>query len=384
MIVCNPFVALIGGSGILLKDRFLRDNITGGRSKNDAKKQELNENLHKLADFLYDEDIIKDATEAPNTIVETPPVEVCDDKIKGESHVNIVINDTLPINKKTKKNIIFMDWDDTIYPTSHIIELEEGEVQPNDKYFKIYLKVMFKLMETVIDKASKLYIVSNASTGWLTDSMANTKFKDFVEKYKRRIEVISARDLHIDTTRSPIMWKQNVFVEKINQLKEKFPNDILNIVSIGDDKPEWVGIKRALKEHSNIYLKRIKCLYEPSLICFITQIECLSKIIKDVIKVEKNLDICFHIEQGKKMSVRFYRLGDISDVQIIDVSSFDTAKYITPYKKINAVGGENDVRSYHKFTQHKIMSDEDLLQIKQELMNDMKSAEKSVNISVKK
>jgi hypothetical protein len=224
--------------------------------------------------------------------------------------------------------VMFIDWDDTIFPTTYITCLEDSK-KSLDPFYGIYMQKVLIFLKRIIKTCDKVFIVSNGSTGWLDDCInKNSEFKQMLNK--DNVEVISSRDCYSKVNPSPIHWKHNVFLDSIKKVKQIHQNNSLNITCVGDDMCEWVGVKRAVKDEKNVCLKRVKLLEGPSLISFTTQLVLFTTIVEDIVKCKKVINACFHNKVDKQVN-KSNCLGTISDIDNINFSRCsESAKIITP------------------------------------------------------
>jgi hypothetical protein len=185
------------------------------------------------------------------------------------------------------KTIIFIDWDDTLFPTSYY----KSNLIDNKK-----LSSLDDILSTFLQKYQKnnnIFIISNASAEWLKKSiLLLPKTNDIVKMLK--IPIISARDTFIDKCELS-QCKEKTFQEIVKKY-DIFNN--YNIISIGDAHYEYVGLLKMNDYINNLnkkcLLKNIKFMANPSNDEVYDQLEVLTEILKNIIIHPKFVDIQLH------------------------------------------------------------------------------------------
>lgn len=115
---------------------------------------------------------------------------------------------------KTNENLVILDWDDTLFPTSHLNPVDEAHYdQLAAKYQKFLTEVenqAIKLLQNCL-KESKVVIITNAKKGWVEYSSSKfmPRLHSILMKY---VKVISARVEYEDQYPTDTMkWKELAF-----------------------------------------------------------------------------------------------------------------------------------------------------------------------------
>jgi hypothetical protein len=177
-------------------------------------------------------------------------------------------------------NLIILDWDDTLFPTSRFIEnkLNKSEL----KSIEIKLIAFFNK----INKLGRIFIVTNASNSWIDTSLNNLpKFKKIID----RSSIISAREKVSRYVDSPFLWKLSIFKNLVKNKKFK------SIISIGDAEYESRALASLHNNDDKKYLKVIRCMKNPNLDILSKQLVLLTKNIENIIKQKKHIDKSFEI-----------------------------------------------------------------------------------------
>jgi hypothetical protein len=187
------------------------------------------------------------------------------------------------------KTIIFIDWDDSLFPTSYYKKNLMNTTELNK------LDNILNTLLTSYQIDNNIFIVSNASSGWLKKSIELLpKTQDTM--IKNNIPVISARDAFIDK------YEINNCKEKTFQVIVKNYDNYnnFNIVSIGDAHYEYIGLIKIddyLKNTDKKYLlKNIKFINNPSYEDIINQLKLLNNILNNVITDSNYVDIHMNID----------------------------------------------------------------------------------------
>ena len=154
------------------------------------------------------------------------------------------------------KNLIILDWDDTLFPTSWIIKNNINiQSQPSlNKYIILFGRLdalLSKLLKNLLNH-SIVIIVTNANYKWITTAcsiLPNTK-----TIIKKRIQIISARDeLHDIIPKNFDIYKKIIFNRIVKNIIKK--NKLNNIISIGDAEYEYQALINLyhLRKKNNLY-----------------------------------------------------------------------------------------------------------------------------------
>ena len=184
------------------------------------------------------------------------PDKLSPDKLSPEKLVNY---ETI-IEVRPKVKIVF-DWDDTLFPTSWLIEINGGYNLVNNLYVEIKMKEYIPVLISTIKMAKSLgevIIITNARRYWVIDCLSFW-LKD-VKGFFDNITVISARDCFASflPEDNPTMWKCMAFDRELTNC------DMM--ISIGDSDAEKDGIKFAKEAtKTRIIIKTIKLVENPSI-----------------------------------------------------------------------------------------------------------------------
>lgn len=190
-------------------------------------------------------------------------------------------------------NIIIVDWDDTLFPTTW---LNTNEIKLSEENIKITYKVYFQELDKSISSFLKsyaevgtIYIVTNANMKWIKASLNSLPLsrKTIINN---NIRILSARDMFSEEV-STQKWKLKTFetivrtdLKNIFSIKNK--NITINILSFGDAVYEYVALinlhdildnKTDNKKNINFYLKNIKFKPQPDFDSIIEEMDLIKK-----------------------------------------------------------------------------------------------------------
>jgi len=205
---------------------------------------------------------------------------------------------TLIDSVNIKENLIILDWDDTILPTSW---LEINNVKPKSIVKSFYTKEMalyenycYEFLNEV-KKNANVIIITNADEGWVESTC-----KEYLPKILpiiSTLKIISAFTLYNKIFDSPFKWKEMAFKNEIELYIKENPNIVKNILSIGDAEYERIAVRsinknKKLEGTSEIFfIKSIKLSENPNLELIREQLDVITKNITSIISKKETLDL---------------------------------------------------------------------------------------------
>ena len=223
------------------------------------------------------------------------------------------------------KNTIFIDWDDTLYPTTwvHNNNIDCTNKEDINKYKLFFLeldKSITNLLEILTDdNDNAVYIVTNANKKWVELCLSILpKTKEIIEK---DVIILSAKDNYNQKTNSVMDWKvltfrdvvNNVYINNALELGGLYtplhtsPSQFMgNVVSIGDSNYEYTALlnlyeyfkkngfrlfNTSKKKEKEYLLKNIKLVDKPEFDILINQLYVLKKNINAIIEQKNVVDI---------------------------------------------------------------------------------------------
>ncbi len=193
--------------------------------------------------------------------------------------------------------IIFIDWDDTLFPTSH----HNNNNNLNNNLNIILLeKIICKFIKKCLSITKHTYIISNAKKSWIIHCISNfyPKLYSILNIHQN---VISASDLYINSVNSYNLTKIHTFQHIFNNILHNsncFYNNIM-IISIGDGNHEKIALhKLQIYNHSfikSLLIKKNLSLKQlPSDIDIIKQINFIYNNILSIIDTSNDNILCYN------------------------------------------------------------------------------------------
>ena len=224
------------------------------------------------------------------------------------------------------KNIIFIDWDDTLFPTTwiHNNNIDCTNKEDINKYKLFFLeldKSITNLLEILTNNNDNaVYIITNANKKWVELCLVNLPNTSLI--IEKDVIILSAKDIYNQKTNSIMDWKVLTFKDVINNvyinnaleleglyapLHTSNPMQFIgNVISIGDSNYEYTALlnlyeyfksngfklyNTSKKKEKEYLLKNIKLVEKPEFDILVNQLHVLKKNINDIIEQKNVVDI---------------------------------------------------------------------------------------------
>lgn len=190
-----------------------------------------------------------------------------------------------------KKTIIFIDWDDTLFPTTWISKNKINIYDPvsHAAYFMKLDGAISKFLNQIINKG-KIFIVTNALLEWVRSTTYLLPNSLILLKH---VKIISAREAYGKIyPNNMTLWKKLCFKNIANKYVQK--DKINNIISIGDADYEYdalVSLNDIVNQEK--YLKSVKLVSHSKYEHIMEQLLVLCKNIDNIIDYNYHLDLVF-------------------------------------------------------------------------------------------
>jgi hypothetical protein len=178
--------------------------------------------------------------------------------------------------KNSFNSLFILDWDDTLFCTSEVANLNDLEDNNNlsqsqkVKFSKLEKEVK-KILQKCIEKG-ETYIITNSEPGWVQYSCQ--KYFPSIIGLLDQLNIISARGLYENQFPfDSYMWKINAFNDIVNLYN---PNLLSNIMCIGDSFSEIQACKNLSNIFKNAFIKTIKFKENPSIDELILEIKLVN------------------------------------------------------------------------------------------------------------
>ncbi|ARF11102.1 hypothetical protein Hokovirus_4_76 [Hokovirus HKV1] len=197
------------------------------------------------------------------------------------------------------ETLIFIDWDDTLFPTTW---LTKNNININDKKYTKFFTLLDEIIDnffTLIITTGKIFIVTNATLNWIKIS-SNILPKTL--QHLKNIKIISAKQTYQYTYPNNVhLWKKLCFKKIANKHMQQ--NKINNIISIGDAMYEYNALINLYFSSHKKYLKAIKFIQYSEYEHIIEQITILCQNIKNIINHKQHLDLTFNKNDKKNENI---------------------------------------------------------------------------------
>lgn len=255
-------------------------------------------------------------------------------------------------NSYNYKDIVFLDWDDTLLPTSCILRLNERECKQGENpitflnliEISICCDKVIELLKLIIDTNKTVFIVTNGSLEWISNSLQIHFRKLLKSNLISKINFISAHDRYV--TKYPnesnaIYWKYFTMRDILNEINKKNTVPIKNIISIGDSYLEQYAVRSLKhdKQYENTFIKTIKFVDRP--MEFNHLYEQLNKVIEIFQNVMNQLyDTDLHFIIKHQIQAKLYDKCPILIHTNVQINVVD----FTPRKTITSVNSDSITR----------------------------------------
>lgn len=207
------------------------------------------------------------------------------------AQMNIIYNKK-NLHIDNKNTLIIIDWDDTLYPTSWVVENSIDLTDPKtrfkySKHFDLLDNNLSSVLKQVLE-LGEVIIITNALSEWIELS---SSVLPKTKKCLKYISVVSARARYQNSSKMT-EWKKLTFVDEINKRSHK---KYTNILSLGDAEFEHIALinLHTLKTVPHKYLKSIKFMKTTDYLTVIEQLEMIKNSISDICKLTRHMDLMF-------------------------------------------------------------------------------------------
>lgn len=192
---------------------------------------------------------------------------------------------------------IFIDFDDTLFPTHWYTKTEKSERQTEK--FKLWMLTVentaINLLES-LSKQGRITIVTNSGPGWVSyiTEKWTPKLATLLVELKIRVVSANPKSLRTVSRYEQTRMKSTVFKSKI-LAQWSIDDPRKNLLSIGDKMHDCMALHQALDDKINLsclfYCKTIKMKEDPDIKEIIQQHFLLDTMIEQIFSVENDLEI---------------------------------------------------------------------------------------------
>lgn len=194
--------------------------------------------------------------------------------------------------------LIFIDWDDTLFPTDWIHTTDISLNNPTDELIKLLQNLDIIVTDILLKmiQLGDVLIVTNGGSGWIKLCLSVLPtVKELVDN--GIISITSARDL-FELEHQKEQWKRLTFKMFFNEhlSDEKGDQHILSFGDSNDEHDAVMELKLYNKtDDQNRIIKSIKFKRQPDLNELFIQLETVRMLYEDII--HKNEDHIFNLEE---------------------------------------------------------------------------------------
>ena len=193
----------------------------------------------------------------------------------------------------SENTMIIIDWDDTLYPTSWIVDNSIDLTDPKTRYkYMKHFEQLDSHLSSVLEHMKTLgdvIIITNALPAWIELAVS------ILPKTRQcllNIDIVSARSRYQDHAKMAD-WKKHTFIDEIKKRSKK--QNYHNILSLGDADFEHNALVNLYKFEAipHKYLKSIKFIKSTDYTVLIEQIKMIHKHISIICKMPRQIDLTF-------------------------------------------------------------------------------------------
>ena len=191
-------------------------------------------------------------------------------------------------------NYAFIDWDDTLFPTSWTVN---NTIDIKNKNSLFLFKSLDDTLSQFLLKLQKfciIVIITNALTSWVNLTLTVLPSTNLIMK---NIKIVSARELY-QNKYERMDWKKHTFKYILHNMlvKAAIPkSQFINIISIGDAEYEYnalIDLNNWAPDRRKT-LKAIKLITSPSLDILLDELRILYKAAPFISNSRKYMDLKF-------------------------------------------------------------------------------------------
>lgn len=193
-----------------------------------------------------------------------------------------------------KRTLIILDWDDTLFPTSWVMD---NNLDLTDPSVRATFNIKFEELDNILykflcrmSKLGKVIIITNAMPEWVHLSGSLLRNTNGILK---KITIISARKEHHQHEEMK-NWKKLCFLDELIKHNVKYKTN--NVISIGDAAYEYralINLYNHQQGHFDRYLKSIQLKKGPSCENIQEQLKMMNKQIKEICGHTYHMDLEF-------------------------------------------------------------------------------------------
>jgi len=198
---------------------------------------------------------------------------------------------------KSSQTVTIFDWDDTLLCTSHL-EMVQRQYGAIPAQVREQLASLQRIVQTLLrqaDKNGKVFIITNASEGWVQHS--SSLCMPGLEEDLSNVEIISARSgFEASFPGDSHAWKMHAFLQVQNKLQLEA---VTNLVSIGDSHIEMDAVHLLGRSFAHALVKTVKLWERPTPYELQKQLEVVADKLPDIYRAGTTLNIWLERETAQ-------------------------------------------------------------------------------------
>jgi len=198
---------------------------------------------------------------------------------------------------KSSQTVTIFDWDDTLLCTSHL-EMVQRQYGAIPAQVREQLASLERIVQTLLRHASKtgkVFIITNASEGWVqhSSSLCMPGLADELAT----VEIISARGaFEASFPGDSHAWKMHAFLQVQNKLQLEA---VTNLVSVGDSHIEMDAVHLLGRSFAHALVKTVKLWERPTPYELQKQLEVVADKLPDIYRTGTTLNIWLERETAQ-------------------------------------------------------------------------------------
>lgn len=190
----------------------------------------------------------------------------------------------------TKETLILFDWDDTLFPTTWIVQEGLMAAMPTTTQAAQINHLAQRVDATLAaaKQRGKVVIITNAMKGWVEQSCS--LFMPSVLRHLQDVDVISARS-SFEWEAQQMDWKCMAFAEQMKAFYGASVTQRRNVISLGDALYEQRALAAVTQCVPNCYAKSLKFMDKPQIQQLIDEHDMVVASLECIIDTDDNLDL---------------------------------------------------------------------------------------------
>lgn len=213
----------------------------------------------------------------------------------------------IPRNRRNRLvNLTFIDWDDTLFPTSFFAryQLLHHEPRSISPPFSTEIRRLDLIARNLIQTSLKfgiVVVVTNGLMQWVEDSGSAYLPRLYHCMRRNRVEVISARDLYEQSLQNQVTaWKVLAFQSIV--ASAGLENESFSLVSIGDQPAEHIAARNIAVLYPNCRVKIVMFKNDPGIKFLCRELFWVTEHFSEIARTYLNCEVRYDDQPGLVMN----------------------------------------------------------------------------------